>query len=56
MKTALNAHKYQLKNLKTASYIVCGYAVICTGLITLLAARELRAWRDGLIESDTNVG
>ena len=28
----------KLKNLKTASYIVCGYAVVCTGLITLLAS------------------
>ncbi|MFM2125863.1 MAG: hypothetical protein RL328_2314, partial [Acidobacteriota bacterium] len=28
----------KLKNLKTASYIVCAYAVVCTGIITLLAS------------------
>lgn len=28
----------KLKNLKIASNIVCGYAVVCTGLITLLAS------------------
>jgi amino acid transporter len=28
----------KLKNLKIASYIVCGYAVVCTGIITLLAS------------------
>ncbi|MEI9812876.1 MAG: amino acid permease [Acidobacteriota bacterium] len=28
----------KLQNLKKASYLVCGYAVVCTGIITLFAS------------------